>query len=444
MNWCSRPRPKLDLSCCGTNRRADTVNVDISDGPKLQVVLQDEPGKYTYGSVCIDRNGMHKRHDVGAASKGRDSSVYNGVDLQRRSRMSRSSLEQRRADIGARNSGIPSWVNGRSSIVPQKVRLDDLTKIKVLGKGISGTVWKVMDQSVREILALKEMALEADPGKCALIIQEMQIMLDLDHPNVIACHGVFFDKGLFQIVMEFMDAGSMLDLLRLGDHKVPVPILQAMSYQILLAMNYLHKEHRVIHRDVKPGNILVNRKGEVKLADFGVCSRPRDERDSLCATWVGTVTYMSPERIVGNKYTFNSDVWALGVILVEAALGRYPYLVEGMEKKKFEFWDLLDAMKNSPCVSTKLPQDIDTNFRSFTEFVLQKEHDTRPSSEEALSHPFLQKMKSADNCEDRVSRWILTLQQDRRASDAVKIAKGLQSLSIAGDRSSMEDLDSEL
>lgn len=60
---------------------------------------------------------------------------------------------------------------------------------------------------------------------------------------------------------------------------------------------------------------------------------------------------MSPERIVGNKYTFNADVWALGVILVEAALGRYPYLMEGMEKKKFEFWDLLDAMKNSPCVS---------------------------------------------------------------------------------------------
>jgi len=111
--------------------------------------------------------------------------------------------------------------------------------------------------------------------------------------------------------MEFLDVGSLLDVLRLGDHRIPISVLKAVAKQVLEAMEYLHTVKRVIHRDVKPGNILLNRKGEVKLADFGVCSRPRDPRDSHCATWVGTVTYMSPERITGDVYSFNADVWAV-------------------------------------------------------------------------------------------------------------------------------------
>lgn len=79
------------------------------------------------------------------------------------------------------------------------MRLDDLVKIKgvssCLGKGVSGTVWKVVDQSIKEVLALKEMEMEADEEKCQMIVHEMQMSLDLDHPCIIACHGVFFDKG---------------------------------------------------------------------------------------------------------------------------------------------------------------------------------------------------------------------------------------------------------
>jgi len=208
------------------------------------------------------------------------------------------------------------------------VQLEDLVKIKgmseCLGKGVSGTVWKVRDKSVDETLALKEMAMDAtDEAKNQTLVDEMQIMLELDHPSIVACHGVFYELGMFKIVMEFCDAGSLLDVMRLGDHKIPADALAGMMFQVLKAMAYLHKDKRVIHRDVKPGNILLNRQGQCKLADFGVCSKPRDTRDSMCATWVGTVTYMSPERIKGNSYSFNADVWALGVIVVEATLGRY-------------------------------------------------------------------------------------------------------------------------
>lgn len=323
--------------------------------------------------------------------------------------------------------------------VKQRVKLSDLIKLKgmssCLGKGVSGTVWKVMDQSVKEILALKEMKYEADDDKCRLIIQEMQIMLELDHPHIVACHGVFFNSGLFQIVMEFMDGGSLLDMLRQGDHRVEPYVLQSVGKQVLLAMVYLHKEMRVIHRDVKPGNILLNLKGEVKLADFGVASSPRDTRESQCATWVGTVTYMSPERITGEKYAFNADVWAVGVMLVEAAIGRYPYLTEDMQKKEgkqVNFWDLLHVMLNDGCASRKLvdsgsyPEFV--NFRSFVEQLLDKDHVTRPSAEEALGHPWMAACSS--DLFTRVSRWVSCGTQERRGAECTRISQGLKNLSL--------------
>mmetsp|Transcript_43416 Transcript_43416/g.103217 ORF Transcript_43416/g.103217 Transcript_43416/m.103217 type:complete len:336 (-) Transcript_43416:114-1121(-) len=226
-----------------------------------------------------------------------------------------------------------------------------------------------------------------------------------------------------------MDAGSLLDVLRLGDHRIPINVLKGVAKQVLDALVYLHSVKRVIHRDVKPGNILMNRKGEVKLADFGVCSRPRDTRDSHCATWVGTVTYMSPERITGDQYSFNADVWAVGVLIVEAALGRYPYLLEGMDKARMEFWDLLEVVLHTN-VSQMLPGEVDANFRSFAEYLLQNDHSLRPSASEALHHPFLAGVNDESM---RVARWTESSIQDNwRYSDAVKIARGLGRLSVSG------------
>ncbi|EKX50346.1 hypothetical protein GUITHDRAFT_135488 [Guillardia theta CCMP2712] len=400
---------------------------------------------FTCGSVCIDRNGLHKKlldADIAAAPQTlrsfRDSYADKGLENRSsRQRMSRADLEAKRGAAEGGRTSYGGWVP-LGGAKPLRVKLEDLVKIKgmssCLGKGVSGTVWKVMDQSVQEILALKEMALEADEEKCKLIVQEMQIMLDLDHPSIVACHGVFYDMGIFKIVMEFMDEGSLLDILRFGDHKVSVPVLGGLAKQILEAMRYLHVEKRVIHRDVKVddphgGNL----KGECKLADFGVCrgferpinSKPRDRYDSTCATWVGTVTYMSPERILGNSYSFNADVWALGVIMVEAALGRYPYLVEGMDKKKFEFWDLMDVMINSQCATSKLPHDIDPAFKSFCQYILEKDHELRPSSVDALTHPFLQTIHEDVNI--HIAQWI---SEDRRSMDAKKISRSLGGLSI--------------
>ena len=89
-------------------------------------------------------------------------------------------------------------------------------------------------------------------------------------------------------------------------------------------LQYLHKDRRIIHRDIKPSNLLMNSAGRLKIADFGVSGQLANSV-SKCQTWVGTVTYMSPERIKGDAYGFASDSWSLGLSLLEFALGHFPY-----------------------------------------------------------------------------------------------------------------------
>ena len=91
-----------------------------------------------------------------------------------------------------------------------------------------------------------------------------------------------------------------------------------MTIQILKGLEYLHKTMKVIHRDIKPSNILINKKGQVKIADFGVSGKMEGTYDCM-STWVGTVSYMSPERLKGESYFADTDIWSLGLVLVECA-----------------------------------------------------------------------------------------------------------------------------
>src|SRR5690349_10222364 len=119
--------------------------------------------------------------------------------------------------------------------------------------------------------------------------------------------------------------------------------------QVLRGLHYLHRTRRVIHRDIKPSNILLNTEGKAKLADFGVSGEVSDQVDAKMS-FVGTVTYMSPERIKGESHTFNSDNWSLGLALVECALGYFPYLSAQQQQQRARkpggmgFWDIMEKI----------------------------------------------------------------------------------------------------
>ena len=106
--------------------------------------------------------------------------------------------------------------------------------------------------------------------------------------------------------------------------KIPEPILANITLTILKGMFQLHNKMHMVHRDIKPANILMNSAGEPKITDFGI-SKSLENTHGMLHTFLGTVTYMSPERIESRPYGYASDIWSLGLCVLECATGRYPY-----------------------------------------------------------------------------------------------------------------------
>jgi len=181
------------------------------------------------------------------------------------------------------------------------------------------------------VMAMKEIRLELDDNKFAQIIMELDILHRCISPFVIDFYGAFFQEGAVYICMEFMDGGSIDKLY--GDG-IPENVLRKITYSTTMGLKSLKDDHNIIHRDVKPTNILVNTRGQIKICDFGVSG---NLVASFAKTNIGCQSYMAPERISGGgiqmtgansgggTYSVQSDIWSLGLTIIECAMGRYPY-----------------------------------------------------------------------------------------------------------------------
>ena len=181
------------------------------------------------------------------------------------------------------------------------------------------------------VMAMKEIRLELDEAKFAAIIMELDILHRCLSPFIVDFYGAFFQEGAVYICMEYMDGGSIDKLY--GDG-VPEGVLRKITISTVMGLKTLKEDHNIIHRDVKPTNILVNTKGQVKICDFGVSG---NLVASIAKTNIGCQSYMAPERISGGgvtqaganpgggTYSVQSDIWSLGLTIIECALGQYPY-----------------------------------------------------------------------------------------------------------------------
>ncbi|KAH1075581.1 hypothetical protein J1N35_027909 [Gossypium stocksii] len=291
-------------------------------------------------------------------------------------------------------SSTASAVAASSVIIPAT----ELERLEVLGHGNGGTVYKVQHKRTFKIYALKVVYGDGDQTARRQVFREMDILRKTDSPYIVRCYETYEKpSGDVAILMEYMDAGTLDTLLRNKGTFMELELAH-ITRQILKGLSYLHA-HKIIHRDLKPSNILVNKKMEVKIADFGV-SKMMTRTLEACNSYVGTCAYMSPERFDpdangGNYDGFLGDIWSLGLTLMELYVGHFPFLPAGQRP---DWATLMCAICFGDPPS--LPPGASDEFRNFMECCLQKESSKRWTASQLLNHPFLIKHPSpasADN-----------------------------------------------
>ncbi|KAL4194230.1 hypothetical protein AMTRI_Chr05g58320 [Amborella trichopoda] len=272
--------------------------------------------------------------------------------------------------------------------------LEDLETIKVIGKGSGGVVQLVRHKWEGKFFALKAIQMNIQETVRKQIVQELKINQASQCPHIVVCYHSFYHNGVISLVLEYMDRGSLADIIK-QVKTILEPYLAVVCKQVLKGLVYLHNERHVIHRDIKPSNLLVNQKGEVKITDFGVSAvlaSSMGQRD----TFVGTYNYMAPERISGSTYNYSSDIWSLGLVALECAIGHFPYApAEQEEGGWLGFYELLETIVDQPPPSAP-PDQFSPEFCSFISACIQKDPNDRMSTLDLLAHPFIKKFENQD------------------------------------------------
>ncbi|ERF76416.1 hypothetical protein EPUS_06974 [Endocarpon pusillum Z07020] len=192
------------------------------------------------------------------------------------------------------------------------------------------------------------------------------------------------DGGEVVMYREYMDVGS-LETISQAFGPVRMDVLGKIAEAILGALTYLYTYHRIIHRDVKPSKMLVNSCGQIKLSDFGVSSHLIN---SITETFVGTRIYLAPERVQGSPYTVKADVWAVGLTLLELAIGKFPFGMDENDATSSPLGviDLIQRIAVGP--SPRLPKSniFPTVLEKFIEKCLMKDPKDRPTLLELYEH----------------------------------------------------------
>jgi len=197
----------------------------------------------------------------------------------------------------------------------------------VIGQGGFGHVYRARERLTGEVVAIKELTTGLENREIVQrFVQEARATLRLTHPYIARTYGIFHDRGTYYLTMEYLPGGSLADRLRRG----PLPVRDAVriATNVCKALAYAH-DKGVVHCDIKPANVLFDKDGEVRLADFGIAhvSEQMMTRKLFTATgmMMGTVRYMAPEQLEGVRDDPRVDIYAMGAMLYEMLAGR-PYL----------------------------------------------------------------------------------------------------------------------
>lgn len=263
---------------------------------------------------------------------------------------------------------------------PHDLKLSDFDIGKRMGHGKYGSVYLARERRTRFICALKVLKKKEliTDGVEHQLQREIEIQTNVRHKHVLRLYAFFYDATRIYLVLEFAEKGELYGHLQKAQ-RFPEPLAAKFIMQLAEALQYLHKKN-IIHRDIKPENLLVDHRGDLKIADFGwSVHAPGRRRQTLC----GTLDYLPPEMVEQRTYNTTADIWCLGVLCYEFLVGKPPFEAEGQSA----------TYANITSGSYTFPADFPYGARDLVSKLLIKDSRKRLTIHEILEHPWIKQHK---------------------------------------------------
>merc|ERR1711939_1147219 len=310
-------------------------------------------------------------------------------------------------------------------------------QLEKLGEGTYATVFKGRNRQTGELVALKEIHLDSEEGTPSTAIREISLMKELKHDNIVSLHDVIHTENKLMLVFEYMDKDLKKYMDTQGDRGALPPVtIKSFMHQLLLGIDFCH-ENRVLHRDLKPQNLLINNQGQLKLADFGL-ARAFGIPVNTFSNEVVTLWYRAPDVLLGSRtYNTSIDIWSAGCIMAEMFTGRPLFPGTTNEDQLLKIFRLMGtpSERSWPGISTfpeyktswpvyatqelrnLLPQ-VDGLGLQLLGQMLQVRPEMRCSAQQALAHPWFAEFNARAQQQQQQQAGLQQQQQQQQQQQA--------------------------
>lgn len=325
--------------------------------------------------------------------------------------------DQDREDI-PKKSQFVNIINKLSRQPESYARKSNYTFGKTLGAGSFGIVRYARNNTTKEDVAIKIILKNAIKGHESMIVEELRLLQELHHPNIVGFRDWFESKDKFYIVTQLATGGELFDRIvqrgRFTEHDASLVILE-----MLEAIQYLHHKD-IVHRDIKPENVLYLSKEEdsgIVLADFGIAKRLGTPDEKLTSS-AGSFGYAAPEVIMGSGHGKPCDIWSLGVVTYTLLCGYSPFRSENVN-------DFIAEVSNNNAVIFHADywRDVSKDARRFIIKALQFEPDLRPTADQLLDDPWLVSVASRHKEADLLPNFKKGFDAKAKFRQAIEVVK---------------------
>ncbi|NWT25734.1 CDK18 kinase, partial [Cardinalis cardinalis] len=277
-------------------------------------------------------------------------------------------------------------------------KLETYIKLDKLGEGTYATVFKGRSKLTENLVALKEIRLEHEEGAPCTAIREVSLLKNLKHANIVTLHDIIHTERCLTLVFEYLD-NDLKQYLENCGNLMSVHNVKIFMFQLLRGLAYCHGR-KILHRDLKPQNLLINERGELKLADFGL-ARAKSVPTKTYSNEVVTLWYRPPDVLLGStEYSTPIDMWGVGCIHYEMVTGRPMFPGSTVKEELHLIFRLLDVEKCPDvwCKCAGVPGCVVAQMWAITEYfclfwgVVQYRAKGRISAEAALQHPYFRSL----------------------------------------------------